>query len=216
MMRRKELIMSGCSQTSERGISHYSAPVSSSRLKYLWFQIRHPFDYTTLCTCPSRKECLQELQGNVFEKDIFENIRLLSSVRVSSQVFVRNGSIERYKVGQYSFTNFMAALSESENSWCLWRWCHEECRRVKKQINRVLHYVTRDYGIDIKVSHRIIIKKLLKWYNKTIRDNKTGNYGNKNEKKIQVPHSMYPFDITCNLRTVGQFLLFMEMWKCER
>lgn len=112
--------------------------------KNLRFQVRHSFDRTTLYTCPSRKEVFQGPQGKVCEKDIFENTRLAISVRRSSHFCVRYGSTERYRFGQYSFTNFMAALSESENPSVAEKAENhmEECRCVKRQINRVLHYVT--------------------------------------------------------------------------
>lgn len=52
---------------------------------------------------------LHRSHGKVFEKEILENTRLLTSVRCSSQFFATNGNIVRYNCGQYSLTNLMAA-----------------------------------------------------------------------------------------------------------
>lgn len=120
---KKKIITSGCLQTlkreRERGTLYSSAAISSSRLIKVFAapKFRRIFDYitTTLRMCPSTRNFLQGPQGNVFEKETFENRRLPASVRYSSRFCDRNGNISRYNDGQYSFTKFRAILSESEN-----------------------------------------------------------------------------------------------------
>lgn len=101
----------------QRNIAFLQAGFVQSFINYSRLQIRLFINQSSamLCTCFSTEEYIYKFHGNVFEKETFENMRLLSSERDSSQFFSMNGNIARYNDGQYSFTNFKAVLSESEN-----------------------------------------------------------------------------------------------------
>lgn len=101
-------------------------------------KIRRTFDYisTTLLTCPSTRNSLRGPQGNVFEKEIFENTWLASSVRYTSKFSDRNGNISRYNAGQFSFTKFRATLSESGNFAMMTTSQRESARGKSKLIHR--------------------------------------------------------------------------------
>lgn len=158
----KKIITSRCLQIYRvRNFAFLCVDLEHSRLKvYVTPNAVLPRLYYVTNVLWHEESSSERLQGNVLEKETFENMRLLISVTCSSMFFVINGNITRYNDGQYSFTNLRAALSESENSNVIVKLpkliSHEQINRIHKLI---LHYITRNYSTRIRVSHRILVKE---------------------------------------------------------